>query len=621
MKLNHTWRSKLAKLLVGVAIVVALVVIREAKAGDEPVHLVTDWSHRHMVFSKPTSLMKRFELSSNHRYVQQWLRRNAERRGDREEWRWRRAREKPDEIKGDWSMDMGAGATVGAGNYPAKYSFDATTENCATDFVVYNTSLGGSSSQASIVAFSNLYKTTCAGNNPLTYWAYNTGSGSVTTSPVLSFDGTQVAFMQNTAGASNLVVLRWKASNGTLTAPVTPGVGPCLPAAAPCQSTVALSNATVASNLNASPTFTCSGVDSHSSPFYDYGQDTIYVGDDSGCLHKITGVFLGTPTEVVSVSLPNVWPAALTGGFGYLNSPVAVNSVSQVFSTGSDGEIYAVDMTIGGVYPAGANAIDPKLSAPGFDDAPLVDVTTGEMYLFARASSPFVGGGTFPGTPNVPSVFEIAIPANPAAIHAATYVQAIVSDAGAAIPASAFYTGTFDDPFYSGGTNSGDLYVCSTHNTGTTTVNAIWAITVNTGVIDITHIALGPSLTTANVGCSPIIEFNNPNTTNDRIFLSVTASAITGDAQIKCPAASGCLIAFDVDAALITTSSTSATATEAGGTSGVIIDNSATPGTGETPGADQVYFTPLSNQACTGNGVVGSGTGGCAIQASQSGLL
>ena len=41
---------------------------------------------------------------------------------------------------------MGPGATVGAGNYPAKYYFDVTA-NCATatqpDFVVYNTSLAG----------------------------------------------------------------------------------------------------------------------------------------------------------------------------------------------------------------------------------------------------------------------------------------------------------------------------------------------------------------------------------------------------------------------------------------------------------------------------------------------
>jgi hypothetical protein len=51
----------------------------------------------------------------------------------------------------------------------------------------------------------------------------------------------------------------------------------------------------------------------------------------------------------------------------------------------------------------------------------------------------------------------------------------------------------------------------------------------------------------------------------------------------------------------------------AGGTSGIIIDN--TVGVGMEPGASQVYFSTLSNQVCGT-----SGTGGCAVQASQSAL-
>jgi hypothetical protein len=50
-----------------------------------------------------------------------------------------------------------------------------------------------------------------------------------------------------------------------------------------------------------------------------------------------------------------------------------------------------------------------------------------------------------------------------------------------------------------------------------------------------------------------------------------------------------------------------------GGASGVIIDNTVTSGT--LPGGSQVYFSTLSNQPCGT-----SGAGGCAIQASQSGL-
>ena len=51
----------------------------------------------------------------------------------------------------------------------------------------------------------------------------------------------------------------------------------------------------------------------------------------------------------------------------------------------------------------------------------------------------------------------------------------------------------------------------------------------------------------------------------------------------------------------------------AGGTSGIIIDNIVSSGT--IAGASQAYFSTLSNQPCGT-----SGTGGCAIQASQSAL-
>src|SRR5580700_10690815 len=112
MKSNNSWRIRLAQILLGAVMVIGLVMVRGAKAGEKHIHLVTDWSHRHLVYSEPKSLMKRFELSSDPRYVQQRMRRNAGRRGDRNEWRWRRASEDPNHLHGDWSMDVGAGATV-----------------------------------------------------------------------------------------------------------------------------------------------------------------------------------------------------------------------------------------------------------------------------------------------------------------------------------------------------------------------------------------------------------------------------------------------------------------------------------------------------------------------------
>jgi hypothetical protein len=51
----------------------------------------------------------------------------------------------------------------------------------------------------------------------------------------------------------------------------------------------------------------------------------------------------------------------------------------------------------------------------------------------------------------------------------------------------------------------------------------------------------------------------------------------------------------------------------AGGTGGIIIDNIVEPGV--MAGASQVYFSTQRNQVCGS-----SGTGGCAVQASQSAL-
>jgi hypothetical protein len=52
---------------------------------------------------------------------------------------------------------------------------------------------------------------------------------------------------------------------------------------------------------------------------------------------------------------------------------------------------------------------------------------------------------------------------------------------------------------------------------------------------------------------------------------------------------------------------------EAGGSSGVILDNIS-----GTTGASQLYFSTLGTGACSTSGSIGVTAGGCAIQASQS---
>jgi hypothetical protein len=139
-----------------------------APRSEAAVPVTTDWSQHHLIFSRPGTPEQTRRVQRDPRYWQQLARHAPARLPAAEN---SSAALRPaasvsatnkkiikDDLKRDWSQDLGISpATVGAGNYPAKFSFDGTTANCANDFVVYNTGLFGSASKASIVAYNNLY--------------------------------------------------------------------------------------------------------------------------------------------------------------------------------------------------------------------------------------------------------------------------------------------------------------------------------------------------------------------------------------------------------------------------------------------------------------------------------
>ena len=45
--------------------------------GHTPVHMTTDWSNRHMVYSAPSSLVEALKLQAEPRYLHQWTRRKV----------------------------------------------------------------------------------------------------------------------------------------------------------------------------------------------------------------------------------------------------------------------------------------------------------------------------------------------------------------------------------------------------------------------------------------------------------------------------------------------------------------------------------------------------------------
>jgi hypothetical protein len=717
MKLNCSWQIRLAQILLGAALVISLVLVHGTSAQNGPVHMVTDWSHRHLVFSAPKNLVHAFQLSSNPRYVQQWTRRNAMIQSSSQGWRWRRAH--PESLKGDWSMNMGAGATVGQGMYPAKFAFDVSTATCATDFVVYNTSrpgsntpvaagtfgtftaasvagstikitngvntltmtpgalnantgvgtgtyvssanvvtegtnlhnainvagngsfvgvtstgsgggnvffaattagtagnsititnsaapasnftpspnafTGGSNGQATIMAFNNLYTGGCTAPTPQVYWAYTTGNAASTvTSPVISLDGSQVAFVQNAGLLGTLVLVKWKANaadnfnNPTDLTAAPHNVTPANYRActAPCMTTIAFSN-------TGNPR-----TDFNSSPFYDYVTDNLYVGDTGGRLRKFTNVFKGTPAEATAP-----WPVTLTAN-NAATSPVFdhMNGITYVADGGANG---------GFLYSVTAAGVVAKSARLGFSlgivDGPVVNAGSGQVFVYVSNDSGLGGANT-----NHSAVFQFpAVFANGAS---ATQEQQVGDSSGNL----KMYSGDFDNTYWnSAGGNAGFLYVCGYQAAPLTgnQVPTLWQIPMSTGTIGVP--VPGPALTTAAVNgtsCSPVVEVYNPNAApaKDWIFMSVVNNAVAG-APINCGGAGGCIMSFDVTAGAGITALTTTTGHTlvTGGASSVTIDNLA-----GTSGASQVYFTPLGNQACTTSG----GNGGCAIQASQAAL-
>jgi hypothetical protein len=493
-----------------------------------------------------------------------------------------------------------AGAIVQPNMYPAKYSFSFTTASCS-DYVVYPTGTAGATHAASILAFSNLYTGGCSGTVPSAYWAYNTG-GMVTTSPVLSLDGTQVAFVQNSGSAASLVLLKWAANNGTLSMPVTlstqtaSGYQSCT---APCMFTSAFSTSKTA-------TF--------SAPYYDYTDDAIYVGDDSGNLLKFTGVFNGTPTAATSP-----WPVNL--GANKLSPPVYDSGTGKVIVGDFGGILHSVEGATGVIQGSTVSVGDV------IADAPLVDSIAGSIYYFVTT-----GDTNFDHNYNV--VFEL-----PTTFGLNTTPTAF-KPVGTGATGYYFYAGTFDNVYYSSTTHTGSLYVVG--NTGATTGANLYRIPITGSVMGtpVTPLASALTVNGARPWPSPLSEFCNNGanacTTSaaattagtDYIFFSVNRGNVGGCTNT---AGNGCMLSYNIsNPAEVAISGTGLNVTTPGtngcwATSGLVIDNAVAAGT--LAGASQTYFIgfgaesaggPTGTTRTSSNCTAGTAGTISATQASQS---
>jgi len=478
-------------------------------------------------------------------------------------------------LHNDWSVSMGTGTSGTADVFPAKFGFAQASNNttaACSDYAVFPTTVAGSTTVPNIIAYDNLYAGTgtldCTSADPSTFWqvSVHTGTatyGSVTTSPVLSIDGSEVAFIESIGTSAYLVVVLMPNAADATIDPVA------------CATTTNVNN----TSQGSSPVVWCkefadTNNDTASSPFVNYATNTLYVGDSSGYLHTFTNIFhtYGTGAPQTNMTAPTEGTAVATGesnGFGGyygLSSPVYDVSSGLVFVGDTEGYLHSVNSS-------GTVVNSSRLGhGNGITDAPIVDPSTSKVYAFVAEDESSTGctGATHCN-----------------AVHQFTTTSSITGSAGnpavvgTGTGASEFYAGAFDNTYYSGSGTTGNLYVCG--NVGGTGAT-LYQIAMNAGFTG--TITAKATITSATEACSPITEVDN---TDDYLFLSVPANGnLTATGSNGCKGTGGagaCVYSFD-----LTTSTTvpvdgvSAT----GGTSGIIIDNIV-----NNTGASQIYYETL----------------------------
>ena len=560
--------------------------------------LVDDWTHRQVIFSNPGTLAEAvaqgryeqwYKIVNNPRYIMQQMKRKSPLFGSSENARdyltlsnrlampleahsFPTVKVPPPAASSthrDWAFSLGTG-TVAENMSPAKFTWNINaTPNCTSDFAVYGLNVAGASGgQANLVALNNLYSSTngtgyCAGTGPAVYWAYHattTAAGVITTSPVLSYDGTKIIYVESggTAGPY-LHVLAWNsADGGTVAASKAPahvlaagtGVSGCT-AGASCLVSILL-NATTETVTN-------------SSPFYDYNTDTVYVGDDAGNLYKVTPVIAsGTPV----VSKLNI---VATGGVHdqVMTGPVYDPNSGYVFVGASNGVLYAVTartlalqtttVQVGALTTSCSGGYNNALVNP-----PIVDVSNGWVYEY---------------TTDDPTLYTVVEQASTAGPFTTTNVVTVGQGDQTCGSSRTFPTHlpAFDNNYYYGAVTSGHMWVCGRESAGYSE-SALWMIPTSGTNGSISGVTATDDSTAIyedeHAVCTPLTEIYSGST--DYLYLSegITNNASgLGTNYTNFASFYGFTLSDTAGTATAIAGSPITEPTATGGSSGIVVDN------------------------------------------------
>ena len=584
-------------------------------AREEQTHLgyPQDWSTRHLLMpgARTEDVMAAGERDP--RYVYNLVMRKVAMENGRAWPSARRGSPLPQpkrRIKIDWAVSLENGY-VPQNQFPAKYQFGVTTENCNSDYALFGLTVT-SGTQANLVGINNLYTTgtsPCNGGSPWVAFAYNTVTqtgGQIKTSPALSIDGTKVAFVESTAGASYFHVLVLPnpipappSQKGTVLSPQTPTTC-ATPTTAGCMTTL---------------TIETSATNSNSSPWVDYRTDTAYVGADNGVVYKITPVFGGGAPALVSD--PSNWPVAVsTNKYNtVLTAPVVDENAGLIFVGDGEGYLYSVKLTspaktyaaqqtIGWAYDGnndgsgkpGTGIVDPPIAVT--DPA---NPTTDQVFAFTGCSYVLGIGGA---VSQLPATFTTGVPTTSNTVDLGS-----ASGTGDCTGKNV-HSGTFDNAFWLNGSASGHMITCGFVNNGGAPADPkMYFFPFASNVITSTGSSAFVVNTTKGDECSPLTEFYDGTT--DRMFFGVGSTdgfleSSTITTSLSTPNCTG------------TPTSSCVTAPSAlGGTSGIVIDNQV------SNGGTNIYFSTIApgsvnSQNCKVSG--GNANPYCAVRLTQAGL-
>jgi hypothetical protein len=374
--------------------------------------------------------------------------------------------------------------------YPAKYSYDpGAPPDCLNDYVVFGLNIAGTTGkQANLIAFNNLYSGVggICGGAPTVLFAYNVttaAAGKVNLSPVISLDGTKIAFVESATGLAIFHVLTWTAGQGSIAA-----------AAAPTMTSL---------------TFSTTSTSTTSAPWVDYSSDVAYMGADGGLMYRINGVFNSTP-----VLAGGPWPVTVSGGH-HLSPPVLDNQLGLLMTGSANGNLYEIDTTTGALSVTPVGALGKTSS--GITAPPIVDVTNGTTFVVDAND----------GTSAVLDEFDTA---TLTLIAKARIGLGSSTKIALSIPQPAFDNNYYNDP------STGQVRLCGTGSADTTPWQFAFGFvgrTMNTSPVFSQQL-----LSSTAAVCSNWTEFFNPNVGlgTDFFFFGLTQDC-TGAGT------SGCVVA------------------------------------------------------------------------------